>query len=137
MVTKVDNIDTSDFVLKAKYKTDKTELENKISDTSGLVKKTDYNAKITKIEGKIPDISDLAIKTVLTAVENKIPDVSILVKKQTITQKLLLLKINLTLICMNWVPGYPRNIFLVTSFTRKMPESSDSMYSSIFMLENI
>ena len=43
----------------------------------------------------------------------------------------------LTLICINWVPGDPRSIFLVTSFTRKMPESSDSMYSSIFMLENI
>ena len=35
------------------------------------------------------------------------------------------------------VPRDPRTIFLVTSFTRKMPESSDSMYSSIFMLENI
>ena len=43
----------------------------------------------------------------------------------------------LTLICINWVPGDPRTIFLVTSFTGKMPESSDSMYSSIFMLENI
>ena len=39
LVAKVDNIDTSDFVLKTKYNTDKTELENKISDTSGLVKK--------------------------------------------------------------------------------------------------
>ena len=43
----------------------------------------------------------------------------------------------LTLIFINWVPEDPRTIFLVTSFTRKMPESSDSMYSSIFMLENI
>ena len=43
----------------------------------------------------------------------------------------------LTLICINWVPGDPRTIFLVTSFTGKMPESSDSMYSSIFTLENI
>ena len=34
-------------------------------------------------------------------------------------------------------PGDPHTIFLVTSFTRKMPESSDFMYSSIFMLENI
>ena len=39
LVTKVNNIDTSDFVLKARYSTDKTELENKISNTSGLVKK--------------------------------------------------------------------------------------------------
>ena len=45
LVTKVDNIDTSGFVLKTKYDTDKSELENKIPDTSGLVKKTDYDAK--------------------------------------------------------------------------------------------
>ena len=38
---------------------------------------------------------------------------------------------------MKWVPGDPSNIFLVTSFTWKRPESSDFMYSSIFMLENI
>ena len=30
LVSKVNNIDTSDFVLKTKYRTDKTELENKI-----------------------------------------------------------------------------------------------------------
>ena len=46
-VAKVDNIDTSDFVLKTKYNTDKIELENKILDIRGLVKKTDYNTKIT------------------------------------------------------------------------------------------
>ena len=40
-MAKVNNIDTSDFVLKTKYQTDKTELENKIPDTKGLVKKTD------------------------------------------------------------------------------------------------
>ena len=39
LVAKVDNIDTRDFVLKTKYNTDKTELENKIPDTSGLAKK--------------------------------------------------------------------------------------------------
>ena len=50
LVTKVNNIDASDFVLKTKYSTDKTELENKIPDTSGLVKKTDYNNKITELE---------------------------------------------------------------------------------------
>ena len=38
-LAKVDNIDTSSFVLKTKYNTDKTELENKIPDTSGHVKK--------------------------------------------------------------------------------------------------
>ena len=36
---KVDNIDTSDFVIKTKYNTDKTELKNKISDVSNFVKK--------------------------------------------------------------------------------------------------
>ena len=68
LVGKVNNIDTSEFVLKTKYDTDKSELEKKIPDTSGLVKKTDYNAKITDMEGKIPDISNLATKTALTAV---------------------------------------------------------------------
>ena len=39
-------------MLKSKYDTDKTEVENKIPDTSGLVKKTNYDAKISDIEGK-------------------------------------------------------------------------------------
>ena len=50
LIAKVDNIETSDFVLKTKYSTDKAELEDKIPDTSNLVKKTDYNTKITDIE---------------------------------------------------------------------------------------
>ena len=58
LVNRVNNIDTSGFVLKTKYDTDKSELENEIPDTSGLVKKTDYNTKITEIEGKILDISN-------------------------------------------------------------------------------
>ena len=81
LVTKVNNIDTSGFVLKTKYDTDKLELENKIPDTSGLAKKTDYNTKITEIEGIIPDINNLARKTALTTIENKIPSVNNLVKK--------------------------------------------------------
>ena len=72
LVTKIDNIDTSRFVLKTKYDTDKSELENKIPDTSCLLKKTDYNTKITEIEGKITDISNLPRKTALTAIEDKI-----------------------------------------------------------------
>ena len=84
LVTKVNNIDTSDYVLKTKYDTDKTELENKIPETSNLVKKTDYNTKITEIEGKIPDTSNLATKTALTSVENKIPDTSNLANKDCI-----------------------------------------------------
>ena len=88
MVDKVDNIDTSGFVLKAKYDTDKSQLEKKISyavkkipDASGLVKRTGYNAKITEIESKIPSISGLATSSALNAIENKIPDISSLVTK--------------------------------------------------------
>ena len=39
LVAKVNNIDTSGFLLKTKYNADKLKLENKIPDTSGLVKK--------------------------------------------------------------------------------------------------
>ena len=67
-VAKVNGIDTSAYVLKTKYDTDKSELKNKIPE---LVKKTDYNVKITKIEGKIPGVSSLATKTILTTVEKK------------------------------------------------------------------
>ena len=49
LVVKVNSIDTSGFILKTKYDTDKSELENKIPDTSDLVKMTDYNTKITEI----------------------------------------------------------------------------------------
>ena len=77
LVAKVDNIDTSDFVLKTKYNTDKTELENKIPNVTNFVKKT----KLNELENKISDISNLATKTALTAIENKIPSVSNLVKK--------------------------------------------------------
>ena len=84
LVAKVNNIDTSDFVLKTKYQTDKTELENKIPDVSNLVKKT----KLTELGNKIPDISKLATKTSLTAVENKIPNVSNLVNKTSYNTKI-------------------------------------------------
>ena len=81
LVAKVDSIDTSSFVLKAKYDTDKSELENKFPDTSGLVKEVDYDTKIAEIKGAIPDFTNLATKKELTTVENKIPDASSLVKK--------------------------------------------------------
>ena len=100
LVAKVNNIDTGGFVLKSKYDTDRSELENKIPDTSGLVKKTDYNTKITEIEGKIPDVSSLATKTASTTVENKTPYDNSLVKKQIIIQKLLKLKRHLLIIIM-------------------------------------
>ena len=85
LVAKVNNIDTSGFVLKTKYDTDKSELENKIADTSGLVKKTDYDAKIADIEGKIPDVTNLATKRALTTVQNKIPSVRKLATKAELT----------------------------------------------------
>ena len=81
LVVKTNNIDTSEFVLKTKYDTGKSDLEKKIPDTRGLVKKTYYNAKANEIESKIPSISGLATNAALTAVENEIPDVSSLVKK--------------------------------------------------------
>ena len=58
LAAKVNNIDTSDFVLKTKYQTDKTELEKKkkIPDVSDLVKIT----KLTELESNIPDVSSLA-----------------------------------------------------------------------------
>ena len=98
LAAKVINIDSCGVVLKAKYHTDKSSLEKKVSDTgkkipyiSGVVKKADYNAKITEMESKIPSISGLATTAALTAVEYKIADVNIiniLVKKKTImTQK--------------------------------------------------
>ena len=52
LVAEVDNIDTSDFVLKTKYNSDKAELENKIPNVSNLVKKT----KLTELKKKIPDL---------------------------------------------------------------------------------
>ena len=85
LVTKVDNIDTNDFVLKTNFNTKLTGLENKIPNTSGLVKKTNYNSKITEIENKIPDISGLATKTELTAVGNKISSINNLATKTALT----------------------------------------------------
>ena len=89
LVAKVNNIDTSDFVLKTKYDTDKLE------HLTDFVQK----AKLTELENKTPYISNLATKTALTAVENKIHSFRNLVNK-TITQKLLKLKINLLAIIM-------------------------------------
>ena len=49
---KVNNIDTSTFVLKTKYQTDKTELEKKIPNVNDFLKK----AKLTKLENKISNV---------------------------------------------------------------------------------
>ena len=83
LVAEVNNIDTSDFVLKSNYNADKTELENKIPDVTDFVKK----AELTELENKMPDISNLATKTALITVENKIPSVSHLVKKTDYNNK--------------------------------------------------
>ena len=113
---KVDNIDTSIFILKTKYNTDKSKLEKKFPGVSEVLKKTNCNTKTsclatktevatienkipsvnnlvtktdfnTKVtEGTIPDITNLANKTALTAVESKIPSASNLVKKSTIIE---------------------------------------------------
>ena len=77
LVAKVNNINTSDFVLKTKYQTDKTKLQKKVPDVTYFVKKI----KLTELENKIPDVSNLATKTASTGGENKIPSVSNLVKK--------------------------------------------------------
>ena len=84
LVAKVDNIDTTDFVLKTKYNTEKTELEKKIPNVTDFVKK----AKLTELENKIPDASILATKTALTAAKNRIPDVSNLAKKTDYNTKI-------------------------------------------------
>ena len=88
LVTKVDNIDTTNFVKKNKYEKDGSDFEDKINkidkkipDVTSLVKKTDFNTKVTEIEGKIPRITGLATNSELIAVENKIPNASSLVKK--------------------------------------------------------
>ena len=91
LVAKVNKIDTSDFVSKTKYHTDKSELEN----LTHFVQK----AKLTEIKNKTPYISKLATETALTAVENKIHSFRNLINK-IITQKLLKLKINLLAIIM-------------------------------------
>ena len=67
LVEKVNNIDTSGFVLKTKCNMDKSDLEKKYLILVDLLKK-DYNAKITEIEGKITCITGLVTTTALTAV---------------------------------------------------------------------
>ena len=85
LVAKVNSIDTSAFVLKTKYDTDKTELEKKISDVTDFITK---EIKLTELENKILDASSLATKTALNAVKNKIPSVSSLVQKTDYNTKI-------------------------------------------------
>ena len=83
LVAKVNSIDASAFVLKTKYETDKSKIENKNPD-----KKTDYNTKIAKIEGEVPNVRNLVTKATLTTIDNKIPSVSSLAKKTDYNAKI-------------------------------------------------
>ena len=100
LVAKVNNINTSKFVLKTKYDTHKSEVENKILDASNFVKKTDYNIKIAEIKGKTLNISNLPSKTALTTVGKKYLMLVALLRKQIITLKLQKLKISLIIVIM-------------------------------------
>ena len=88
LVVKINSIDTSRFILKTKYDTDKSKIENKIPNTNDLAKKVDYNTKITEIESKIPDVCSLVTKTALNTVENQILDISSLVEKTDYNTKI-------------------------------------------------
>ena len=59
LAAKVSNIDTSDFVLKTKYQTDKTELKKKNPNLTDFFKKT----KLVELGKQIPDVSSLATKS--------------------------------------------------------------------------
>ena len=112
IVAKINNCDTSGFVLKTKRDTDKSNVEKNISNADKMAGdlliniKTDDNTKITKIEGKIPSFSGLSVNAALTAVKNKKTDVSNSVKKkrimtqknQTLNQNILLVLIKINLI---------------------------------------
>ena len=77
LVAKVNNIDTSYFVLKTNYQTNKTGLEKKIPAVIDFA----WKVRFAELVNKNPDVSNSATKAALTAVENKIPSVSSLVKK--------------------------------------------------------
>ena len=84
LTAKVNNIDTSTFVLKTKYQADKTELEKNFWCKLILL-------KLNELEKKNPDVSSLATKNVSTAVENKMPDVSSLAIKTVSLKRNLLI----------------------------------------------
>ena len=94
LVTKVNNIDTTNFVKKNKNEKDGSNFEDKIikidkkiPGISGLVKKTDFNTKLIEIESKTPSINGLATNSELSTVESKILDVSSLAKKAEFNTK--------------------------------------------------
>ena len=116
LVAKVNNIDTTRFVLKTTYDTDKSDLGKKISDAdkkipdiSNIAK---HNAKITEIESKIPSITGLATNSALTTVENKIPDISNLVTKTDYNTKISDIE--------NKIPDHDHNKYITTSEFNKL-----------------
>ena len=89
--TKVDNIDTSSYIIKTKFENDISDLDNKtdktdkkIPNVSDLVKKS----ALMVVENKIPGIRSLAAKSALIAVENKIPDVTNFLRKTDFYSKI-------------------------------------------------
>ena len=96
LLTKVDYIDTTDFVKETKYEKNGSDFEDKISkidkkvpDISSLVKKTDFNSKISEVENEIPNVSGFLLisvfKSKISEVENKIPDIKNLASKTEVT----------------------------------------------------
>ena len=101
LVARINSIDTSGFLLKTKYDTDKSEIENKITNTSDVIQKTDYNVKITEIDRKIPHVSSLPTKSTLKLqLKIKYLILAIWLKKQIMILKLLKLNRNLLIIIM-------------------------------------
>ena len=61
LVAKLSNVDTSDFVLKTKYQTDKTELKNKVPNVNDFAKK----AKLTELE-KLQKLKRILLTIIMT-----------------------------------------------------------------------
>ena len=81
LVTKIDNIDTTNFASRTNYEKDGTDFEDQIDKIDKKI------PDVTNLVKKIPDVISLATKSALTVVENKIPDVSNLVKKTDFNTK--------------------------------------------------
>ena len=100
LVAKVNNIDTSGFVLKPNL-TQRNQNFKKIPDCSGLIEKQTILPKLLT-KNKISSISGLATYAALNEVENKTLVVSNVIKKQIMKQKLVKLKrTSLTIIMIN------------------------------------
>ena len=79
--TKVDNIDTGDYVLKTKYDSEIRNLKLKVLNFSGLLESSTLNNKLTELENKIPDVKSFATKAGIISTESKIPHVGNLIAK--------------------------------------------------------